>query len=102
MEIILKSKTSIGVAALKQHIKETKKIKLRERLIFKAAGYKQEIISEEDPIEILLTCNNKYIKYNPMYLPMLICEIDRALKNNGADKNTDYTILTKDDIKRVQ
>jgi len=102
MEIRIKSLTSIGVAALKQHIKETKKIKLRDRLIFKTAGYKQEIISEEDPVEILLNCNNRYVKYNPMYLPMLLCEIERALKDNGADKDKDYKITTRDETKGLE
>lgn len=101
VEITITEKTSIGAKALKQHIKETKKIRLREKMIFKAAGFKQEVL-KEDPIVILLTCNNKYIKYNPMYLPTLLCEIDRALKSNGADKGVDYIVTTDEKPKEVQ
>ena len=97
VEITITSKTSIGEAALQQHLKESKKIKLREKLIFKTAGYKQEVLKEE-PTVILLTCNNRYVKYNPMFLKTLLCEIERAFKDNGADKDIDYS-LTTDEVK---
>lgn len=95
VDITITSKSDKGEKALQQHIRETKKLKIKERLIFKTAGYKQEII-KEDPTVIVLSCNNRLVKYNPMYIPMLICEIDRALKENGAIKDVDYTVITED------
>ena len=97
VEITIASKTPVGEAALQQHIKEAKKIKLREKLIFRTAGYRQEVL-KEDPTTILLTCNNRYVKYNRMFLKTLLCEIERAFKDNGADKDIDYS-LTTDEVK---
>ena len=97
---IMRKKTKKGEKALRQHIKETRKIKLRDKMIFKAAGYKQDIILE-NPVSIVLEVNNKYMKYNPSFLGCIMYEIEKALKTNGAEKETDYNITT-DDKKEVK
>jgi hypothetical protein len=93
-EITITSLNEKGYEALQQHIAEFKKMKLKDRLIFKAAGYTQEVISE-NPYTILLTVNNRQAN-NPMFLDLILGEIDNALLLNGAVKDIDY----KTDIKQ--
>lgn len=80
-----------GNQALKQHIKEFKKMKWKDRLIFKTAGYKHTVISETKPIAISLTANNRHVS-NPMFIDLIVGEIKNALEQNGATLDTDYTV----------
>lgn len=86
---LIKAITEKGAAAIKQHWKESKKVKIRDRLILKAAGYKHELTSE-DPFTILLTVNNRHIN-SPNYIELVKEQINTALKKNGASKE-DYLL----------
>jgi len=94
-EILILALNDIGDAALEKHINEFKKIGLKQRLIFKAAGYKQEVISEK-PKQILLTVNNRQVN-NPMFLDLITQEIETALNVNGAQRDTDFKIEVKNE-----
>ena len=60
----------------------------KDRLIFKTAGYKQEVVNQ-DPATILLKINNKHAD-NAIFLDLIIGEIQKALELNGAVKDLDY------------
>lgn len=92
-EIKIKALTEPGKKAIKQHIKEFKKMKFKDKLIFKTAGYRHEVVSE-DPPEVMLVANNRHTA-NPMFVDLIIGEIKKALKENGAEFETDYSIKVK-------
>lgn len=71
-------------------MREVKKISLRNKLILKSAGYKHTVIDKES-MEIELTINNRNAD-NPMFLDLVTFEIIKALGNNGADVNIDYSL----------
>jgi len=87
-EIKISATTDKGEKAMNIHIGEFKKLKFKDRLIFKTAGYKHEVISEK-PCIIKFTANNKHIA-NPMFFDLLLGEIQNALEVNGAVKDTDF------------
>jgi len=90
MKIIkLTAKTKKGNEALKIHIAESKKLSFNEKLVFKTAGFKQEVISEE-PYTLQLTINNRHTE-NPLYIELLSGQIRASLKKNKAGKQ-DYNI----------
>lgn len=91
-EILIKSISSKGDKALEQHIKETKKLSIKERLLFKTAGYKQEIIDDKN---IILKVNNSRAN-NPIFLDLIVGEINNALELNGAVRGEDFTTEVKD------
>lgn len=93
-ELKIKSLTNKGERALRTHLDEFKKMKLRQRLIFKTAGYSQKII-DNDPLSLLLMINNRHSR-NPQFLDLITGEIKKALKKNGAEFNIDYEILDQD------
>lgn len=80
------------MAGLKRHYDETKNLKFRERLVFKTAGYKQELISTDPYILSLQVCNMH--SNNPAFLDILITEIRKAMSANGCNKD-DYSIEVK-------
>lgn len=87
MNIVITAKTSSGDKALKQHWEEAKKMSFREKLTMKALGIKHEL-TNEDPFTITLSCKatNIYIIEGAKE------EIRKALKANGAEKETDYSM----------
>lgn len=89
-KIIITALTKWGSAALNRHIREAKRLSRKQRLIFKLAGFKQEVINI-DPYTIELTIKNRFID-NPSYIESIITEITNALKHNAANKDQDYTI----------
>ena len=88
-KITIKAINQKGEKAIKQHWKESKKIKLHQKLVFKAAGYKHELISK-NPYTILLTIGNKHAK-NPTFLDLILGEITKSINENGATKE-DYSL----------
>jgi hypothetical protein len=92
-EILITSLNETGDAALEKHLSEFKKLPLRQRLIFKAAGYKQELLNEK-PYTILLSVNNRQAS-NPMFLDLITTEIETALNLNGAQRDNDFKIEVK-------
>lgn len=89
-EIIIKARTIRGDKAISQHYKETSTLKMRDRLIFKTAGYKQEILNQ-DPKTLLLTMRNMHSQ-NPSFIDIITGEIKKAFKLNGAYFEEDYSI----------
>jgi ABC-type proline/glycine betaine transport system substrate-binding protein len=91
--ILIQAKTNKGKKALEQHNKETAKIGIQQKLIFKAAGYSQKIINT-NPVILELTIRNNQIQ-KPLFLQLMIETIGEALKENGAEKDKDYRIEVK-------
>lgn len=89
-EVTISSTSEKGDAAIKKHLEEFNKMGFKDRLIFKTAGYKQEVIREL-PYVLLLTINNRHV-INPMFLDLILKQIEDALKQNGAERDIDYTI----------
>lgn len=94
IEIQIKSLTNIGAKALEIHLNESKNINLKQKLVLKTIGFKQSLISK-DPLILLITLKKGILAKNPSFLPAMLFEIDEALKNNGAVKNTDYEITSE-------
>lgn len=90
MEIKITALTEEGTKALEQHIAETAKLSFKNRLIFKTAGYKQEVLSI-DPYIVSLIINNRQAN-NPNFICLIEDQIVNALKENGATKDTDYKL----------
>lgn len=88
-KIIIKALEKKGHAAIMQHWKETSKLTLKNRLLFKTAGYTQELL-EKDPATLCLIVKNRHAK-NPIFVDLLRGEIEKAMKSNGANKS-DYLI----------
>lgn len=95
-QIKIQAITSKGEEAIRQHLREFKKMGVRDRLIFKTAGYKQEILLE-DPLTLLLTINNKHSN-NSTFVGLIYGEIEKAMIKNGAAKE-DYFIEVVREIK---
>ena len=93
-EIIINALSKKGNKALKQHHEETKKIKFKDRLMFKTAGYKQEIINT-DPYSIKLILNNRFVN-RAHFLGLSMDEIKNVLEQNGAKHILDYSMEVKD------
>ena len=87
--ITITATTSKGTNAIKTHLAEYKKKSFKDKLIFKTAGFNQEVVSE-DPLTLELIVNNRHIS-NPHYLIMVTDQIKEALKSNGAT-STDYEL----------
>jgi hypothetical protein len=79
--------TSNGKQAVDKHLEESKKIKLREKMVFRASGYTQTVENGN----ILLTISNRWAG-NPIFIDLIMNEIDTAMKENGAVKAVDYII----------
>lgn len=88
-KIIITAVNENGTSALKQHWKESKKMPLRLRIVFKASGYKQELVSKEPYTLSLLINNSKF--QNKHYINLFKMEIQQAMEKNGANKE-DYVI----------
>lgn len=81
-KIILKALNQNGFSALRQHYRETKKLKFKDRLVFKTAGFTQELISE-NPYTLCLTMKNRHAN-NAIYVDLVLGEIKKAMQLNGA------------------
>ena len=79
-----------GNKALKQHCDEFKKMKFKDRLVFKVAGYKHTILSE-DPYSIVLSATNRHVS-NPVFVDLIRGEIQKALEENGAKADVDFKV----------
>lgn len=88
-KIVIEALNKKGHAAIKQHWDETKKLSLRNRMIFKTAGYKQQLESK-DPFTLSLVMNNRHSK-NYLFVDLIKGEIKKAFKQNGANEE-DYKI----------
>lgn len=88
-EIKITFSTKKGEKALRQHCDELKNLKLKERLYFKAMGYKHTIL--EDPLSISLEINNRH-ENSPHFIELVKDNIVQALKENGAELDEDYKI----------
>lgn len=74
---------------MKQHYDETSKVSFKNRLIFKTAGYEQEL-SNKDPLTLCLKVKNRHGK-NPTFVDLIRGEIEKAMNLNGAGKS-DYSL----------
>lgn len=92
-KIILIPKTIKGRKAFEKHLEGSKKMKLKEKMMFKVAGYKQNVISQE-PLIIELEIHNKRFE-QPTFIDLIQIEIKKALKKNGAIIDEDYSITVK-------
>lgn len=90
---LIRAKTDKGRSAIKKHLKETKKMPLRQKMIFKTAGYKQEVISEK-PYTLKLEVKNKHAE-KATFLMLIQDKIIEALQKNGAAKDLDFFIEVK-------
>ena len=88
-EILIKAITSEGAAALKQNYE--KKIPLKEKMVFKAMGYSQILLSEDPYILILRICNKRMEE--PEALAMIRKEIIKGFPTVAQD--VDYAIEEK-------
>ena len=68
-KITITSLTFNGDVALKKHMEEFNKIGFKNRLIFKTAGYRQEVVQEE-PFILVLHANNRHCA-NPIFLDLI-------------------------------
>lgn len=93
-KVLIQSITEKGRKALQQHLKEMRNLSFKQRMIFKAAGFKQEVISES-PLTLCLTMKN-YHSNLPHYIQLVLGEIKKALKQNGADEE-DFLIEVKEE-----
>jgi len=91
--ILITHKSKKGKKAMEQHLKETKKLSLREKMMFKVSGYKQKV-EKYDPLTVALEINNTRFE-QPMFIELIKEDIKKALKLNGAKHNTDYTLEVK-------
>jgi len=80
MKLIIKAKNEKGREALAQHWKESKKLSIKQKLIFKTAGYKHTFI-DKDTIE--LEINNRHTS-NPIFIDLIKQQIRDAFLLNGA------------------
>jgi len=87
--ITIISKSKKGDNALNIHMNEYKQMSFREKIVFKTAGFKQELITE-NPLVIMLTIKNRHSE-KQLYIKLLTNEIEEALKLNGATEE-DYNI----------
>lgn len=92
-QIIITSQNYKGDDAINQHLKESKKMGWREKLIFKTAGYTQEKLTE-NPLTLVVTVNNRHAD-NPAFLSLIEGEIEKGLNLNGAKKDEDYLVEIK-------
>lgn len=88
-KITITALTDQGNAGIKQHYQETSKVSLKNRLIFKTAGYKQELLSK-DPYTLHLQVSNRHSK-NPIFMDLLSGEIKKTMKANGCGVE-DYSL----------
>lgn len=86
--ILIKALNSNGDKAIRQHVEEYKKLSFRERITFRTFG-RQEVIAEE-PLTLQLELN--ILSGNPHFRSGVFFEIEKALQNNGATKEVDYSI----------
>jgi len=84
------AKTEAGAKAIKQHYKESFKLRLVHKIQFKAMGYKQ-IIEKLNPYTLVIEITNNYFQMvlDPNDFKK---KVKTALKENGAKNNTDYII----------
>lgn len=94
-EILVTAITTQGDAAINKHWGEFKRLPIRQRLIFKAMGYRHELLSD-NPATILLTVNNRNAN-NSLFTKLINEEIIKGLQLNGALINTDYKIEFKNE-----
>ena len=88
MQITIKALTETGTSALRQHLKECKKLELRNKALFSAIG-KQKVITEE-PLTVSLKIS--ILNNNPYFVKGVSHEIITALTSNGAECGKDYVI----------
>lgn len=86
--IFIRAESEIGEEALKRHWAESNTRK--NRLALKMAGYSQELVSES-PYTICLKVKTKRAEH-PAFMQLIIEEINKGLKGNGAEDVRDYTI----------
>lgn len=91
-EITLTALTPIGEKALEQNQKESMKLKLKEKMMFKLMGYTQEYMT--DPKRAILRITNQRYSASD-FLKIIKKEIIESLKKNGAKINIDYTMEIK-------
>ena len=82
------SKTDKGNKAINQHYDESLKMKIREKLMFKASGYEQKI-AEKLPLTLSLYIKNPRFE-EPLYLEVIKDQIKKALESNNAKYLTDF------------
>lgn len=88
-EIVITFSTEKGEKALRQHCDELKNLKFKERMYFKAMGYKH--IINVEPLSIQLQINNRH-ENNPNFIELVKDNIVQALKENGAILDEDYKL----------
>lgn len=92
---IIRELTKKGHMAIKAHVDEFKKMPLRQKMIFRTAGYKQEVISRK-PYLLVLNVLNKYSS-NAIFLDLIKKQITDTLRENGAKENKDYEVILENE-----
>jgi len=87
--ITFTAKNELGTKALKKHWEESRKLPMKQRMVFRASGYKHELVSEE-PYTLKLTINNRYAKTKE-FIKLIKSEARTTLKKNGATVS-DYSM----------
>lgn len=88
--LMIEALTEKGADALEQNWKESQKLSMYQKAIFKTSGFKQELV-KINPFTLQLSINNRHAD-EPLYIDLVIKEIHMGLMKNGADKGTDYII----------
>lgn len=92
---LIRELTDKGHRAIKIHVDEFKKMPIRQKMIFKTAGYKQEVISR-NPFVLTLDVGNKHAS-NTTFLDLIKTQIIDALKENGAREGIDYEVVIENE-----
>lgn len=82
-----------GIAAVKQHIKESMKVNFMQKQVLKQIGYSQ-IVSCEEPFTLECNIRNKALA-RMLKVEDMISKVDEALELNGAKKDLDYKVEVK-------
>lgn len=88
-EIIITASTEKGKKAIEQNQKESMKLKLKEKSMFKLMGYSQEYL--ENPKRAILRIKNPRYSTEE-FIKVIKKEIIQSIKKNGAVEGRDYDI----------
>jgi len=88
--IIVKSLNRAGDKALGIHEEGMKKINRMQKMQFKLMGYSYSVISK-NPFEVELLIKNPKYADNPLFMDLIIGEVQTAMTRSGAEEK-DYKI----------
>lgn len=91
-EIVLTALTHIGERAIEQNQKESLKLKMKEKVMFRLMGYSQEYLT--NPKRCILRIKNKRYASSD-FIKIIKKEIGESMKKNGATIKVDYWMQVK-------